>query len=187
MSVILSIGRHESYCGCRNLPLNNEGLVRAWLSGEIILHLLSKPEMIYSSPLARAVATAELRTAAMGDIAVFVDDLLQENASFMEAQTFLCHLFEKIAHTDVKHVHLVTHAPTATNLNHGDFAPLDTGDIMVWTADDWQEMAYGTHQTGIIRMNEHLNKAKFAEALKMVETYQDTNLEELIAILNQKL
>ena len=153
MTVILSIGRHECY-GKGSLPLSPEGISGAWLSAEIIARQCGRPQKIISSPLPRAVLTAELRRLAWQESDnIVINPLLHEDSGQNETEMFKILCFEEALAQNDTHIHLVTHQPTATRLNDMDFTPLNPGDVMVWEAADWNAMQNGEIKKYFVRPN----------------------------------
>lgn len=184
MPVKLSIGRHESYAAAQNLPLDNEGLARAWLSGKVIEEQIGAPQLIIASPLARAQATAFLRAAALGGVSIETAPELDENASEPEVLGFLTELYLQAEQNNIGHIHLVSHAPTAHLLNQR-YTPLNCGDILVKTAESWHNMAEDTTQRVILRPVEFLIAEDLLTALKTARGYHGQNLEELTQLFTK--
>lgn len=153
MTVTLSIGRHERY-GKGPLPLSPEGVSAAWLSAGIIAQQCGCPQKIISSPLPRAVLTAELRGLAWQESNnIVINSFLHEDSGQNETEMFKILCFEEALAQNYTHVHLVTHQPTATRLNDMDFTPLNPGDVMVWEAADWNAMHNGEIKKYFVRPN----------------------------------
>lgn len=98
MTVILSIGRHECY-GKGSLPLSPEGISGAWLSAEIIARQCGRPQKIISSPLPRAVLTAELRRLAWQESDnIVINPLCTKTADRMKPKCLKSYVLKKLLH-----------------------------------------------------------------------------------------
>lgn len=178
MSVTLSIGRHESYTEATSLPLDDEGLARAWLSGKVIKEQIGAPQLIIASPLARAQATALLRAAAFGGVSIETSPELDENSSEPKVLGFLAELYLRATGNNIGHIHLVSHAPTIHFLNQR-YTPLNCGEILVKTAENWQKIEEDTVQKVLLCPAEFLIAEDFFPILKTAREYRGQNLEEL--------
>ncbi len=186
MSVLVSLGRHEEYGPSLQMPISLPGAVKAWLSSALIEEKCGRPDIIMSSPVARAQATATLRSRAWGKIPLIIRDELEENADSVTTAAFKIELAEEAAAKRWQHVHLVTHAPTIARLNDGYAVPLNTGDILVWKAESWEDMAENIKKSSLIRSYKLAATAQFADLVRASAADKIDNIADLAEWLAPK-
>lgn len=186
MSVILSLGRHEEYGSSQQMPISLPGAIKAWLSSALIEEKCGRPDVIFCSPLARAQATATLRSRAWGKVPLIIREELEENVDSVTAAGFKLELADEAATKRWQHVHLVTHAPTIARLNDGYAAPLNTGDVLVWKADNWKEMAENIKKSSIIRSYKVIENPLFNELVRASHADKIDNIADLAEWLAPK-
>ena len=113
-------------------------------------------------------------------------DELEENADSVTTAAFKIELAEEAAAKRWQHVHLVTHAPTIARLNDGYAAPLNTGDVLVWKAENWEEMAENIKKSSLIRSYKLISMPQFADLVRASAADKIDNIADLAEWLAPK-
>lgn len=136
MTVFFSYSRHEPYerYGAR-YPITSAGIADAWISGAVLDDFSCPIDVIYTSPLARAKATAAVRGKSVGSPEIIVANALQEDAASDEVFDFKENVISEAEKQKYRHIHLVTHQPVVATL--GGAFNTSPGTIYVEKAEHW--------------------------------------------------
>lgn len=139
MSFFMSVGRHESYerHGAK-YPITPSGIADAWLSGPILEEQSAPVDVIYTSPLPRAKATAVARGMSIGCLNIIISEALHENAVPLDVLKFQKQTLSEAEAAGIKHIHLVTHQPVVSILGGSYSVP--PGSIYLYKGESWQDI-----------------------------------------------
>ena len=117
MPFFISVGRHEAYERSNaKYPITPSGIADAWLSGPILEEQSAPVDVIYTSPLPRAKATAVTRGMSIGCGNIIVKNALHENSAPPEVWNLVRQIISQAEEQGYKHLHLVTHQPVVSIL-----------------------------------------------------------------------
>ncbi len=139
MPFFISVGRHEA-CERYNAkyPITPSGIADAWLSGPILEKQSAPVDVIYTSPLPRAKATAVTRGMSIGCNNIIVKNALHEDSAPPEVWNFVREIVSQAGEQGYKHLHLVTHQPVVSILG-GAFSS-STGSICLHKGESWKNI-----------------------------------------------
>lgn len=143
--VFLTIGRHGYYNYGSRFPLLESSILDSLYRGKKLAQKYEKPDIVYSSKIARAAATANLR--AIGaeyprDSIVF-ENALHEDACKNQIVFFLEALCAEAQLYEYRHIHIVTHAPVIEKILAmltNEMCFVSPGNCVVLEANNWDEM-----------------------------------------------
>lgn len=176
--VYISIGRHERYG--TDMPIEREGMFRAYLTGLGLHQMLPACETIYHSPLPRAVSTAKFEAIGLGCSHILESEFLEESTPSFHIRRFFNQI---LAHTteDVRYYHFVTHLPVIEKLG---LPFLATGEVCLLTAENWQEMMAENFTLQVL--TSPVVDAQFYQKFDLTaETLLSFSENDIFAILNK--
>lgn len=197
MTVFFSYSRHEPYERySAGYPITSAGIADAWISGPVLEDFSCPIDVIYTSPLARAKATAAVRGKSVDCPEIIVTNALQEDAASDEVLDFKENIISKAEDRQYRHIHFVTHQPVVATLG-GAFST-SPGTIYVEKAEHWSAMMQkDTEILKILPVEERLYALQFenpkeydelskryARLISLVQEYEGS-LEELLNRLAQ--
>ena len=131
--VYLTFGRHGRYGN--DTAIERLSMLEAYLSGKELKKICPPCDIVFHSPIARAVQTAEFRALGLDCEHLTETQKLSEDCPAFEIKKFLNFLL--VGCDNERHLHFVTHLPVIEKLGLGE---LGCGEIFVCEADSWQEM-----------------------------------------------
>lgn len=132
--VYLSFGRHGRYG--HDTAIEHMSMLEAFWGGRMMASKLPPCDVIYYSPLARAVMTARFQGLGMHCRYFLESKELEEDMSTFVVRKFVDNIIQSST-PEERHYHFVTHQPIIEKLG---LPELDTCGICVCVAENWQEM-----------------------------------------------
>lgn len=132
--VYLSFGRHGRYG--HDTAIEHMSMLEAFWSGRMMASKLPPCDVIYYSPLARAVMTARFQGLGMHCRYFLESKELEEDMSTFVMRKFVDNIIQSST-PEERHYHFVTHQPIIEKLG---LPELDTCGICFCVAENWQEM-----------------------------------------------
>lgn len=139
MTIFFSVSRHEPYdrYGAK-YPITPSGIADAWISGSELEKYSCPVDVIYSSPLARAKATAAVRGKSINCRQIIINNALYENALPEEIFEFCRQIIADAQNKKYRHIHLVTHQPVIAAM--GEPYSTSPGTIYIQKAESWEDI-----------------------------------------------
>lgn len=143
--VFLTIGRHGYYNYGSRFPLLESSIIDSLYRGKNLAKDFGKPDALYSSKIARAAATANLRAigAEYSRDKIVFENALHEDAQRNQIEFFLEVLRAEAQLYEYRHIHIVTHAPVIEKilavLTH-EMCFVSPGNCVVLEANNWDEI-----------------------------------------------
>lgn len=132
--VYLSFGRHGRYG--HDTAIEHMSMLEAFWGGRMMASKLPPCDVIYYSPLARAVMTARFQGLGMHCRYFLESKELEEDMSTFVVRKFVDNIIQSST-PEERHYYFVTHQPIIEKLG---LPELDTCGICFCVAENWQEM-----------------------------------------------
>lgn len=132
--VYLSFGRHGRYG--HDTAIEHMSMLEAFWGGRMMASKLPPCDVIYYSPLARAVMTARFQGLGIHCRYFLESKELEEDMSTFVVRKFVDNIIQSST-PEERHYHFVTHQPIIEKLG---LPELDTCGICFCVAENWQEM-----------------------------------------------
>ena len=177
---ILTITRHEEYCVTAPFGLCEQGIVRAVMSGRRLAADFGRAGTIISSPLLRALQTAQIHAAIMAYPPLLIDKRLAEEASLETVDNFKQEL---AAEAVSEYVHLVTHQPVISRFCNYEFSFIKSGETLIYRLKNWDDLPAARPDDLINRHEGRFGSdIESDRLLTMLQNHSQTNLDDLLKL-----